>query len=350
MTTARVWVLLCSRTGANNQALALAKALGLSFEAKRLSHNRLRRAAPYMGASLLSLKMKSRSALIPPWPDIVIAVARANVPVARWIKQQNHGHTKTVFLGNPRVDPKYLDLVVTTRDYLAPRGDNVLVLPLPMALPRAAPSKGTEPDWYSGLPKPRTLFLIGGPIRHWSLTQCSVAQTVEQLSMKSNARGGSLIVSASPRTPDDLLVHARIGLARAERGRMAPSRTGGIDELIRFSDEIIVTGDSMAMVTEAILSGKPVGVIPLELSDAGVRKLGRIAAPEGSRSRARDLRRFWEDLWSQGIVGTLDAPRAAKIEAPATVAAQALLSFLGMTPQPSRELDRGRQSFHQNPR
>lgn len=335
--TARVWVLLCSRTGANNQALALAKAIGLPFAAKSPVHNRLRRVARFLGGSRLTLDYRSRLELVPPWPDVVIAVAKANVPVARWIKRRSGGTAKLVFLGNPRVDPKRIDLVVTTVDYLTPRGENVLVLPLPVTLP-ARPG-GAEPAWCNGLPRPRTLFLIGGPIKHWSLNPASVGEVAARLASKARRRGGSLVVAGSPRTPESLIAKVGKALVQADNVRFAPSRTGGLEQMLACVDEIIVTGDSMAMVTEAILTGKPTGVMPLELTRKGKRKLGRDAWPEGSPSKRRDLRRFWSHIWARGLAGTVDDPKAARAAPTADLTARAVLSLLGGNPgQPAPEV------------
>jgi len=82
-------------------------------------------------------------------------------------------------------------------------------------------------------------------------------------------------------------------LRHARHGWIAPSRTAGLAGMFAAADEVVVTGDSMSMVTEAVLTGKPVGLLPLDLSDKGARKLGVFAAPEGSGSKRRDMRRFW---------------------------------------------------------
>lgn len=325
---ARVWALLCSRAGANNQALALAEALGLPFEAKRLEHSRLGKIGHRLGATRLTLDPRHDVGLGPPWPELVIAVSRANVPVARWIKGRSGARTKIVFLGNPRIGAGAFDAVITTPDHLHPRGDNVLVLPLPVA----ATLKGepaAPPIWAVECPAPRLLLLIGAPVRHWDLSEAMLAEAVGELARRANARGGTVIVSGSPRTPERLVEAAGRALAKARTAYLAPARTGGIAPLLAIADEIHVTGDSMAMVTEAILTGKPVGIVPLLLTPEGCRNLGSVAAGEGARSRGRDLRRFWGGLWSKGLVGTIDEPRKGRIEPPAETAATFIRSVSG---------------------
>ena len=126
-------MLLGPRTGDNNQALALAEALGLPFETKHLAYNRLQALSVWLPGTALTLDRESRTQLRPPWPDLVIAIGRRSVPVARWIKRHNKGQTKLVRIGHPRVDPGLFDLVITTRQYPVPPGDNVLLLPLAMS-------------------------------------------------------------------------------------------------------------------------------------------------------------------------------------------------------------------------
>jgi mitochondrial fission protein ELM1 len=347
----RVWVLLCSRTGANNQALALARALGVPFAAKRLRHFRWRAFGHRLGATRLTLRPQSYAELAPPWPELVIAVSRGNVPVARWIRARSSGRSKIVFLGNPRTDPGAFDAIVTTADHLHPRGDNVVVLPLPVGRGPHDRQPDDPPDWCRDLPGPRLLLLVGGPVKHWTLTEPAVAGVVTTLVDKANARGGSVIVCGSPRTPEPLIQAAEQALATAEHGCVAPLRTGGIDALLAFADEVFVTGDSMAMAAEAVLTGKPVGLIPLELTNEGRRKLGESVADDSSGSNRRDLRRFWHGLWSRGLAGKLEGPRAASIEPSAVTAARAVQSLCGI-PEFTKEnpLDPLAQVPHEKPR
>ena len=334
MDAPRVWVLLYSRTGDNNQALSLAQSLGLPFEAKALRYNWLRRFGLLLGPSLLTIDGPSRRKLRPPWPELVVAIGRWSVPVVLAIKARSHGRTRAVFLGNPRVNSSQFDLILATRDYLDPRGENVVVVPLPMALPLVVQNREGEQDWLAGLPRPRTLLLIGAPVKYWDLSESYLQQAASLLVEKANAAGGSILVSGSPRTSDSLMQAAELALADAQHGWIAPSRKGGLGRLFGAADEVVVTGDSMSMVAEAVLSGKPVGILPLELSDKGRLKLGPQAASDGSESKRRDLRRFWSELWRQGLAGTVMRPKAASIMSSAASAAIVVASFLSLSQVP----------------
>lgn len=344
MGAARVWVLLYSRTGDNNQALSLAQSLGLPYEAKMLRYNWLRGFGRYMGPSLLTIDGASRQSIRSPWPELVVTIGRWSVPVVRAIKKKSDGRTKVVFLGNPRINPGNFDLVLATRDYLDPRGDNVVVVPLPMALPPAVSNEDDEPESMGELPHPRTLLLIGAPVKYWDLTESYLHRATLNLVKKANAADGSILVSGSPRTPDSLMLAAERALVDARHGWMARSRRGGLNQLFEAADEVVVTGDSMSMVTEAVLTGKPVGILPLELSEKGSRKLGAQVAQDGSASKRRDLRRFWSELWKQGLAGTVMHPRAANIVSSAASSALIVVSLLSVSQIPDAVLTSQAQS------
>ena len=108
-----VWLLMGTRTGDNNQLLALAETLGYPFETKRLTFNQLRR-FPFLRRGLTILDPSSRGLIAPPWPDLAICVGYGSVPVARFIRQQSGGRTRLVHIGNPRTELDDFDLRITT--------------------------------------------------------------------------------------------------------------------------------------------------------------------------------------------------------------------------------------------
>lgn len=320
----RIWVLLGPRTGDNNQALALAEALGLPFETRTLAYNPLQALSVWLPGTALTLDRASRRHLRPPWPDLVIAIGRRSVPVARWIRRRSGGRTKLVRIGHPRIDPALFDLVVTTRQYPVPPGDNVLLLPLAMSRFSQAPEPtAEEAEWLAALPSPRRLLAIGGATKYWDLSGQRVAEAVTKL----QERAGVLIVATSRRT--DPAVTQAVRAVLAPSGRLVEGAFPRFPVLMAAADEIFVTGDSVSMLSEAILTGKPVGLVPIEQDEKGRRKLGDQPQNAGPDARRRDLRRFWNYLAEEKLIGTVDRPVAARVENPVATAARAVRGLLG---------------------
>jgi hypothetical protein len=99
--------------------------------------------------------------------------------------------------------------------------------------------------------------------------------------------------------------------------------------LIASADSIFVTADSVAMVSEAVLSRKPVGLVPIRPTAIGrayISLLDRFG--RGQRMRPRDLRFFWSELAWHELVGTLDEPRAGGVVDPGPIVARRVLDLL----------------------
>ena len=322
----RIWVFLGNRRGDNNQLLALAEALRMPFETRTLEYRRswapllrLFPRSPYL------LSRRARSLIGPPWPDVVIGIGRRNVAVARWIKRMSGGRTKLVRLGNPRADPGLFDLVITTSQYPVPRAPNVVKLALSMDR-YSAPPKLTDGDraWLAALPRPHLLVSVGGTTRYLELPEATIVEAVERLADRANASKGSLIVATSPRTEQSIIEAIERRLAGQSNVRIVSDESIRYAVLLHDADENFVTGDSVSMISEAVLAGKPVGLIPVELDAEGQKALGT----DGFSDSVRDVRRFWAELKSKGLIGTLDAPVAGDVEDPVRTAADMVRGLL----------------------
>ncbi|MGH6729794.1 MAG: ELM1/GtrOC1 family putative glycosyltransferase, partial [Sphingomicrobium sp.] len=202
-------------------------------------------------------------------------------------------------------------------------GDNVLRLPLAMNRFRKPPEPSAEEAaWLERWPRPHLLLSLGGTAPMWRLDLAALSEALCSLGQRAARSGGTLIVIRSPRTPA-----AAIELAGKAKGVVLIE-----DGAIRYpvaladADEQFVTADSVSMISEAVLTGKPVGLIPVELDALGRRRIGR-RDPE--QTRIRDPRRFWADMRARGLVGTLDEPRRGESVDPMKTAAAAVRAILG---------------------
>jgi mitochondrial fission protein ELM1 len=280
----------------------------------------------FLPARLGHLTAASRRWLQPPWPDVVVGIGRRTVPIARWIQQQSGGRTNLIRLGHPRADNELFDLVITTRQYPVPPGENVVVLPLAMNRFRTPPvATAAEKAWLDARPRPHLLLSLGGTAPMWRLDMAALRLGLRKLVDRAQNKKGTLIVVGSRRTPREAwtIVHQMT----AGAGNAACVEGGEVryPVLLNDADEQFVTADSVSMISEAVITGKPVGLIPVEPDALGRRLLGN---RDLETTKVRDPRRFWKDVRAQGLAGTVDEPLRGKVAEPVDIAVAAIRKTL----------------------
>ena len=321
--TPRTWVLLGPHRGDNNQLLALAEAIGVPYECKQLEYNLLRRLGPrLLGSSLASVKRSSRNLLQAPWPVPVLGIGRRSVPVARWIGRKSNDKARLVRIGYPKVDTDLFDLIITSPQYPVPPADNVVTLPVVMSPYSGNTLKArTDSDWLDRRPRPHLLLAIGGRTKFWRLVPKDIAKAAEHIAERAKHLGGTFIAVTSPRTEPEVAATVRSALEGRPNVEVIDGRGPAFATLLSDADQLFVTADSVSMLSEAIQTAKPVGLVPIALSRFGRRQLGAEPRADGKR---RDLRRLWTKLEDEGLVGTVDHPRRGKIENPTRIAQAAI--------------------------
>lgn len=294
-----VWVLLGKHAGDNAQMKDIAKALGWPYALKQATTDD-----------------GSQALVAPPWPDLVISAGRRTAPLARSICQRSGGSTRSVVVGRPRAPLGEFDLVLTTPQYSLPLRDNVVDMPAPFIAERALDDAALE-AWrqrFAELPRPWVALLAGGNSMPYQLDAAVAAELGCQASSAVAAQFGSLLVSTSPRTSAD----ARQALLKAIDTPVFSYSFGSAEEnpygaLLALADAFIVTGESVSMLTEACMTGRPVAVFPLpirrhmkaRLHHAIERRLGIIDRAAGSRGVPRQqnrVGRVYDQLVAAGRV------------------------------------------------
>ncbi len=285
MTT--IWVLADDRAGNVSQCLGVAEALGVPYIRKNIVYNKAV-VLPNMlrGASLCGVDHAKSDALVAPWPDVVIAAGRRLGPVARYIKKQSGA--KLVQLMWPGWPSGDFDLIaVPEHDHLTPRANTVNILGAPHRVTATMLAKEAE-QWnakFAHLPKPHIALLVGGNTKHHRFTPTHARHLGEQAS--ALAQGGSLLVTTSRRTEPDS-VRALYQAITCEYYAYDWTQGGANPYfgLLACADQIIVTGDSMSMCSEAVATGKPVHIFaPEEMTSAKHARLHEALVRHGYASR-----------------------------------------------------------------
>lgn len=295
-----------------NQCLGLAEALGMEAELKRIT--------PRFPWSVLppqlwfspfhSIDMK-KDGVMPPWPDLLIATGRPTVALSVAIRKASRGRTFTVQIQNPAVDLRRFDLVVApAHDELT--GENVISTT--GALHRVTAKRlAQEAERFRNrlrhLPRPLVAVLIGGPNKHHRMTHSVVERLAEGLAKLALVHKAGIMVTPSRRTGKQNEAFIRDELS----GLPAEIWDGTGDNpyfgYLGLADAVVVTGDSVSMVSEACATGKPVYVFDLD-------------------GDSRKFRNFHARLREKGITrpftGELDSWTYEPIDDTRTVAAEVL--------------------------
>ena len=261
------WVVTDGKQGMEIQCLGLAEAIGLRPEVKRIQVTKPWRWLPagMIRRPLDTLGPKG-DALAPPWPDLWIASGRQTVPLSRDMRAISGGRSFTVQVQNPVIDPACVDLVVTP-DHDLLNAPNVLSTR--GALGRVTPQRLTEAaeafsGRYAQLPAPRVGVLIGGDNAVFRMTPQIMTGLTEKLARLAREEGCGLMITPSRRTGQRNEAILRKGLEGLPADVWDGSGENPYFGILGLADHLVVTGDSVNMVSEAASTGKPVHLVALE--------------------------------------------------------------------------------------
>ncbi|WP_246526604.1 mitochondrial fission ELM1 family protein [Plastoroseomonas hellenica] len=248
-----IWVLADPRAGTAAQALGIAEALGRPFRTVPLAWGPLAR-LPLRWATLAGLAPAARAVFVPPWPRLVIAAGRRSAPVALWLKARG---ARLVHCMRPGFAEARFDLLVLGRhDDPAPAGN---VLPILGATHRVSAAKleaaRGEFATLAALPAPRVALLLGGPVRGEGMA----AEVAAAIGRQVAGFAGSVMASASRRTGPAATAALAAALAGVPHrlfrwGDAPPNPYLGF---LAQADLVVVTGDSVSMLSEALATGAP---------------------------------------------------------------------------------------------
>ncbi|MBS0295098.1 MAG: mitochondrial fission ELM1 family protein [Proteobacteria bacterium] len=261
------WTLTTGAAGMRTQARGLAEAVADTVIEKTITVG-----APWSwlpaGALPFALRGVSGDPVAPPWPDLVVSCGRKSAIAAAAIRKASGGRTVVAHVQDPLADPKRFDLVVAL-PHDRVKGPNVLnVL---TALHDVTPAKleAAADAWrerFAPLGKPLVGVILGGATRGRDFTVEDGQTLIDRLQAMRAESGAGLAITPSRRTPE--AVRALFRQAFADDPRVFvwdlndPNPYRGI---LALADRLVVTSDSLSMVSEAISTPHPVEVFDLEL-------------------------------------------------------------------------------------
>lgn len=318
-----VWALHDSKAGMRSQVLGLAEATGLPFVEKAL---RVRRPwawlPPQVWLAPLAAVADQGWPLRPPWPRLVIGCGRNTAAPALAIRRAAGGRTLAVQIQDPRIGRDAFDLmVVPAHDRL--RGKRVVVTA--GAVHRVTPERLAEAlrgfPALTALPRPVVGVLLGGANRAYRFDPTRLGAIAAAIAAAVRRCGGSVVATPSRRTGAAGLAALREHLGSLPGEIWDGAGTNPYYAYLAIADALLVTADSVSMISEAAATGKPVHVIAL---------------PGGDRKFARFHERMQRAGVTRPFVGDIEAWSYAPLDDTARAGAavrELLLAHLARGPR-----------------
>lgn len=310
----QIWVLDDPRDRDAAQAIAIAERLGLPFRRVPLSGNwRAPLAALAPGGSLLGLAAAGHGSEPEPngvarpvldrrlpvpmprgaGPVLSLSAGNRAASVALWLQYRFGTHA--VHCMRPLLHGWRFDLLVAGEHDAPPDWPNVLpILGVPHRLSPVVlcQAKAAWGSRLAHLPRPRVALLVGGPVHGIEMVPAVAHRLGLKVATLARRRGGSVLATTGPRTGGEATDALAAGLSSAMHllHRWGEPGQDPYAGFLAWADAVVVTGDSVARLSEACATDAPVFIALPELGWRRERRLhaGLIAADQ-ARPLGEDL-------------------------------------------------------------
>lgn len=270
------WGITDGKAGTKSQVQALAIALGLHPEMKKFP---LKRPWCWLPNSMYTGSLKNfvipyfldsrRDSMAAPWPEVVISCGRRAAIAAMGLKAhliKQKVHADFIHVQDPMVEPENFDLIVAmAHDTI--EGKNVVKTPFALhSITKASLDEAARryDHTFSHFPAPRVTVLLGGSTNKYTLTQEGMARILAVLKRMLDNTNYSLLITPSRRTGSTNIEMLTKTFADNKRvyiyDQVVENPYLG---MLALADALLVTNDSVNMMSEAYASGKPIYILPL---------------------------------------------------------------------------------------
>src|SRR6185437_11673949 len=224
------------------------------------------------------------------------------------------GHSFWVQVQDPRFARREIDLIVAPRHDPAPGGNVFRTLGAVHRVTAAklAADAARFAPVFAALPRPLVAVLIGGDNSVYRLTEESFGALCDRLVALAKS-GVGLAITPSRRTADAQRAMLQKRLADLPAYIWDGSGENPYFGMLGTADAILVTADSVSMISEAAATGKPVHIVELEggsdkfarfhqgMREAGITRLfngtleeWHYAPPDDTARAAAEIRRRFQ--------------------------------------------------------
>lgn len=269
-----IWLLTDDRPGNNNQARAVASIISGTVSEVRIDYNRLVKLPNNFQFGLMSLTLASRNKLrqlgSEGAPQIVVAAGRRLAPVALWLKKR-YG-AKLVHLMWPEANAGMFDLIILPYHDQEHLGDNIVRVQGCPSLLNEDQMKTATNYWQKKFiaEPPYAGLLFGGNSRQAEFLEKELAKQFASLRLWCDNNKHNLIGVNSRRTSNEqmrLMSRCFGSPHMITSWHPSHSEPNPYLAILSVANILVVSADSVGMISEALSLGKPLLLLrPSKLS------------------------------------------------------------------------------------
>ena len=269
------WIITDGTKGMENQSIALAKLLDTKFKLIKFMPPYLLRKIPLIG-KFIPVSMIKIDLNIKPSPKFIITTGKRMAGISIFVKFFFKNKIKTIHIQNPHVSSNYFDLLlIPEHDKIS--GKNIINTKGALSFIDNNDVEILHTPIINNLKykkKPIILFLIGGDNKRYKPNNTNYYNLMLDIFKASQNIDGKLIILTSRRTPTKAIKVINSMLKYYESDFYLYSGIGHnpYPDILKSADYIIVTSDSVNMISEAATLNIPLFVAYLKKESGKIKK------------------------------------------------------------------------------
>jgi mitochondrial fission protein ELM1 len=319
----QIWVISDGTAGMRLQAIALGEALTAADITNQTSLadiiskpswwlQRLPRLVPFLPKTLLSSWLGSiANRLSKDNPAIIITCGRRMAGTSIALNRLSKAHaigTSTIHIQDPRLPPHYFDILIVPQ-HDPTRGANVLTSMASLNrldMSKIADAANQLGEKWRTLPAPRVAVLLGGTNLRYGISAMMANDMAKRLANFATKTGASLALIPSRRTPANLVAQLSAALGPLPYAIMDQAENNPYPGILGLVDAVIVTSDSVNMISEATITGLPILIAEWQ------SETGRIGAFHDAMMAAGHIAPLRDQLPQESFTPLFEMPAIIK--------------------------------------
>ena len=253
------WILSDSLVGHEKQSMSLANKLNIDYKLIKIEK------INFFKRNLLNfLNLEKKKNIKPPYPKIIISCGKSTAYYSKIIKKKAKNKIFSIFIQKPPININNFDIVISPKHDNC-RGSNIIETEGAITKINQEYVKKINKKKPPKILKEKFItVLIGGNSRHHKITKNILDKFIKKLKSIERQIKIKILILVSRRTNKKDLLYLKSNLSNKNFLFILPSsKKVSYINAISFTKAIIVTSDSVSMVSEACSTGKPTYIIDI---------------------------------------------------------------------------------------